>query len=270
MASTDRFTERPGARVRFRDDGDGPAVLLIHGWALDLEMWEPQVAALAPRFRLVRFDRRGFGLSTGDPSLEGDVHDALALMDELGLRRAALVGMSQGARVALRAALAAPDRVPCLVIDGAPDELALDPRTAGDEIPIDEYRRIAAREGVAAVRREWSRHPFARLATGDAAARELLDRMVARYPGRDLLEPHPPAPSPLTTRLRALAAPALVINGARDSDVRRLTGDDLSGVIPTARRVLVPDAGHLPNLDAPRFYSDVLSTFFMESFDASN
>jgi pimeloyl-ACP methyl ester carboxylesterase len=61
----DRYIAVGDARLRYRDEGDGPAVILVHGWTLDLEMWDPQVAALSAAFRLVRFDRRGYGLSGG-------------------------------------------------------------------------------------------------------------------------------------------------------------------------------------------------------------
>ena len=88
-----------------RTAGRGPAVLFVHGWALDLDMWTPQFAALANRYRLIAFDRRGFGFSTGAPGIEHDVADIEQLLAELSLEQIAIVGMSQGARVALRWAM---------------------------------------------------------------------------------------------------------------------------------------------------------------------
>ena len=60
-SSADRFLPVPGARLRFRDEGSGVALVLIHGWTLDLEMWSPQAQPLRDRFRIIRMDRRGFG-----------------------------------------------------------------------------------------------------------------------------------------------------------------------------------------------------------------
>ncbi|HVS78395.1 MAG TPA: alpha/beta fold hydrolase, partial [Steroidobacteraceae bacterium] len=74
-APPDLYLPVAGALLRYRDEGAGPAVLLIHGWTLDLDMWEPQVAGLAGAFRLIRFDRRGFGLSSGRASVTADVRD---------------------------------------------------------------------------------------------------------------------------------------------------------------------------------------------------
>ncbi|MDE2264080.1 MAG: alpha/beta fold hydrolase, partial [Gammaproteobacteria bacterium] len=96
-ASPDLYLRAPSALLRYRDEGRGPAVLLIHGWTLDLDMWEPQAAELGGSFRIIRFDRRGFGLSSGNASLGADVQDALSLCDELRIGRLACVGMSQGA-----------------------------------------------------------------------------------------------------------------------------------------------------------------------------
>jgi pimeloyl-ACP methyl ester carboxylesterase len=184
-------------------------------------------------------------------------------MDRLGIRRAALIGMSQGARVALRAATEQPRRVACLVLDGPPDEVA----PAGADIPLDDYRELAERAGLAAVRRLWSRHPFMQLATSDPPTREHLHRILERYPGRDLVAPAAPI-APLAARLGAITVGAVVINGARDVESRRASGDRLCRAIPGARHALIPDAGHLPNLDNPSFYNAVLRCFLKETLDA--
>jgi 3-oxoadipate enol-lactonase len=268
MRSPDSALDVGRCRLRFRDEGSGRAVLLIHGWGLDLDMWDPQVEQLAAGHRLIRFDRRGFGLSTGEPSLQHDVDDVWTLLDRRRVDRTALVGMSQGARVVLRATLARPDRVACMVLDGPPDELTPEQQAAAGEVPLDEYRALAHRENVEAVRRRWSRHPFTQLRTTDRKAAELVARMVARYPGRDLLQPLSAPCAQMARRLSSLAAPALILNGALDLETRRSAGFRLCQAIAGAQRTLVPDAGHLSNLDNPGFYNSVLSRFFKESHDA--
>ena len=113
--ATDRYFEHKAARLRYRDAGSGPAVVLVHGWTLDLEMWDLQAAALQSGWRVVRYDRRGFGRSSGRPSTEQDCEDLVALCDHLALARVALVGMSQGVRPVLQWAASTPRRVACLV-----------------------------------------------------------------------------------------------------------------------------------------------------------
>lgn len=261
----------PGARLRYRESGTGPAVVLIHGWTLDLEMWDPQVADLAGSFRTIRFDRRGFGLSSGRPSLLDDVADVLALCTHLSVERVCVVGMSQAARVAVRLARIAPQLVRSFVLHGAPPAVAGEAlggsggaagsATSGD-VPLAEYRRLVQEDGVEAFRKAWSRHPLARLQTSDRAMHELLSRMIARYRADDLREiaaspsgGWDPAP------LESLHQPALVIAGALDIPTRRAAAQKIARRLPNAELRLVPAAGHLANLDNPPAYNAALLEF---------
>src|SRR5688572_27930075 len=153
----------PGARLRYRDDGAGRALVLVHGWTLDLDVWEPQ-AALAAEMRVVRYDRRGFGLSTGQPSAESDVADLRALLDALGVVSPLLVGMSQGARVVLEFAARHPGVARGLVLDGPPP-LATSGEPGADvsDLPMATFRQVAAQEGLEMFRRLWSAHPLTQL-----------------------------------------------------------------------------------------------------------
>jgi len=181
----DRYLQVSGARLRYRDDGEGHAVVLIHGWTLNLEMWDPQVSALAGSYRVVRFDRRGCGLSSGVPGVESDAEDVLALCRHLGITRSAFVGMSRGARVLERLTAVAPELISCLVFDGAP-EMRPDGMQTSNDIPIAEYAAIVRTQGVEAFRQRWAAHPLTRLVTTDPQMHELLSRMLARYQGNDL------------------------------------------------------------------------------------
>src|SRR5436853_2615570 len=109
-----------GQGLYFEDSGGpGPAVVFMHGFLMDQTMFDPQVAALAPSYRCVRFDARGFGQTEWDGrpfSLYDTVEDCIALMDHLGIERAAIVGMSQGGYAALRLALRHPEWVKALVL----------------------------------------------------------------------------------------------------------------------------------------------------------
>ncbi len=258
--SVDRYFVHNGARLRYREEGHGPAVVLVHGWTLDLEMWEPQVAALRNAFRLVRLDRRGFGLSSGCPAPELDVADLDALLRHLALGRVSLVGMSQGARAVLGFAATAPARVSCLVLDGPPD---LDAAAgADDDVPLAEYRELVRTLDIAAFRSKWINHPLTQLRTRDPGAHRLLNAMIERYPGTDLL--HEPAPAGARAgaiALECVAAPALVITGEHDLARRVAAADSLARRLPHAERAAIPNAGHLPNLDNPDAYNNLVRAF---------
>jgi pimeloyl-ACP methyl ester carboxylesterase len=261
-APQDLYIEFDGARLRYRDEGAGPAVLFLHGWTLDLDMWEFQADALTPDFRVVRLDRRGFGLSSGLPSLAQDVLDAAALCRHLKIGRIALVGMSQGARVALELASAALIAVSCLVLDGPPRLALASASGTSTDLPYEHYRSVARRDGMPAFRREWMLHPLARLRTRDRRAQQILSRMIERYPGRDLLgletnnrrvtsEPERHSPLP----------PLLLISGEHDLDSRRCFAKQVASELPQPEHVDIAGAGHLCNLDNPSAYSAALIRF---------
>jgi len=114
------FAELNGQRIRFDDSGgDGPPVIFSHGFLMDREMFAPQVDALAPEFRVITWDERGFGETEfdGNPFTYWDsAGDCLGLLEHLGIERAVLAGMSQGGFLSLRAALLAPERVRALAL----------------------------------------------------------------------------------------------------------------------------------------------------------
>jgi 3-oxoadipate enol-lactonase len=108
-----------GISIAYTDSGgDGPAVVLSHGYLMDSSMFDPQVAALAPEYRVIAWDERGFGgtRATGPFSYWDSASDVIGLLDHLGIEQAVLGGMSQGGFLSLRAAMLAPQRVRALVL----------------------------------------------------------------------------------------------------------------------------------------------------------
>ena len=258
----DLYLEFDGARLRYRDEGHGPALVLVHGWTLDLDMWEFQADALTPDYRVVRLDRRGFGLSSGLPSLAQDVLDVAALCRHLKINRIALVGMSQGARVALDLANAALVAVSCMVLDGPPQLALAGASGTSTDLPYEHYRSVARRDGMSAFRREWLLHPLASLRTHDRRAQQILSRMIERYPGHDLLG--------LETDNRRIAIaperhsrlpPLLLISGEHDLDSRRCFAKRVASELSQPEHVDIAGAGHLCNLDNPRAYNAALKRF---------
>ncbi len=257
----DRYFTSDGARLRFRDAGSGPAVLMVHGWTLDLEMWEPQVQALRKAFRVVRLDRRGFGLSSGRPSVVQDIADIGALCDHLAIGRVALVGMSQGVRAAMGFALSAAHRVSCLILDGPPGH-DRNPLQAEDDVPLSHYRAVVRARGMSAFRREWSAHPLLSLRTADPRMHEILNAMIMRYPGNDLVESQAAVAAPAgSTAIGSLNVPVLVITGDLDLPSRTQAAKTLAEQLSRAERAVIPAAGHLSNLDNPQNYNTALRAF---------
>ncbi len=108
-----------GITISYTDSGgDGPAVVLSHGYLMDSAMFDPQVAALTPEYRVITWDERGFGgTRAGSPfSYWDSASDVIGLLDHLAIEQAVLGGMSQGGFLSLRAALKAPGRVRALIL----------------------------------------------------------------------------------------------------------------------------------------------------------
>lgn len=132
-------TVNDGQRLQYVDHGgDGPVVVLLHGFLMDVEMFAPQVEALGGRFRLIAVNERGHGDTPADTPFDyWDVaRDVLALLGDLGVTRAAVVGTSQGGFIGLRMALTAPERVSALAILGSS-------AGAEDSQVAASYRRLA-------------------------------------------------------------------------------------------------------------------------------
>src|SRR3954451_17678437 len=114
------YADVNGQRLWYEDSGgDGPPVLLSHGFLMDHTMFDGQVTALAPEFRCIRWDERGFGRTEDDGTsftYWDSANDAFALLDHLDIERAVFGGMSQGGFLSLPPALTAPERVRALVL----------------------------------------------------------------------------------------------------------------------------------------------------------
>jgi pimeloyl-ACP methyl ester carboxylesterase len=253
----------PGARLVYEVTGDGPAVVLVHGFGLDMRMWDPQARALAARFRVVRYDCRGFGASGPfDPAVPyTHAGDLVALLDHIGVGDAVLVGLSFGGRVVLETALAAPARARGLVLlDAVLDGVPWDPESAA---AIDEVARQVQAGGVVAGRTAWLAHPLFAAACERPDLASRLAAMVAGYPGQHWLghDPHQPArPRPIDA-LENVAMPALVAVGERDVPGFREMSAVLGRRIPGAQHRVVPDAGHMINMEQPEAVNELLTRF---------
>ncbi|MBA4043695.1 MAG: hypothetical protein C0471_04655 [Erythrobacter sp.] len=235
--------------------GDGLPVILLHGWTIDHRMWQPQIAGLAGEFFLVMPDRRGCGGATAPPDLAREAEDVIAIADFLGFDRFAIVGLSQGATVALDVARRFAARLTGVVVSGAPLPALV---TRDETIDLAHYRALAAAGDLAALRNDWAAHPLMQAHTSEA--RKLVAAMLADYDGRDLLAPSE-APGLPVEALRTLAPPVLALTGEHDTLWRKACAEMLAEVAPRGRHALIADAGHLANADNPEQFNALVATF---------
>ena len=259
-----------GVSLPYEITGSGEPLVLIHGWAVHLGFWDTDVDALARRYTVIRYDRRGFGAATGKPDLTADPADLKALLDELGIARAHVMGHSQGTNVALTFAVRYPEMVDGLILfgPGAPPGFGV---PEGPEAPpFGEWIGAARASGIDALKdalTAWAGAQF-----GDQPdemmrrSRELLEP----YTGADLLDPNPPlnlvAPARID-ELRLVGAPTLLLVGEHEMPHLRLVADALAYGIPGAQEVVIVGGGHTVNWAEPeRFAAEVLR--FLREVDA--
>jgi pimeloyl-ACP methyl ester carboxylesterase len=252
-----------GASLHYEDVGTGPAVVLIHGFSLDMRMWDPQVAELAAAFRVVRYDCRGFGISGPlDPAVPyTHAADLIAMLDYLSIEQATLVGLSFGGQVALKTALAAPERVLALVLlDSLLDGVPWDEESKAGLTELSSQLRAG---GLIAGRKAWLAHPLFAAAQRRPELSTKLAEMVADYPGQHWLgqDPHRPDSAAPIELLERLTIPALVIAGELDVPGFRVMTDVLGQRLPLAEKVIVEDAGHMVNMEQPAAVNALLLRF---------
>lgn len=243
----------------YEASGAGEPVVLIHGFSLDRRMWEPQVAALETRFRVIRYDLRGHGKSADVAEPYSAFDDLRSVLDALEIRQATLVGLSAGAELAIDFAITYPDRVTRLVL-ASPGLGGFVPKSPLTWIqPVAQASAAGDSERAA---RLWLDTPLMAL-RNDASAAPLVNRIVMdntriwSFRSNPIRRLTPPA----IGRLGEIRAPTLVIVGEQDQPHILEVGGLLSTGIAAATTVTIPRAGHLVNVDAAPSFTDALARF---------
>jgi 3-oxoadipate enol-lactonase len=250
------------AAIQYELTGRGTTtIVLIHGWAQDLTIWDDQVAAFAPHYRVLRYDRRGFGGSTGHADGTADPDDLRIVLDSLGIRSAVVLGLSAGSRAALNFAVAFPDRVRALVLYGQGPPEGFQPMPPGSR-PAEQFGPIMREHGLDSLIKYVESVGLSWAPPDRPDYHEKLRRMWSRYDGRDLLDPRPRSgrvPQARIDQVNQIRVPTLIIVGDHERPHFRLVADTLTRRIPHARQVVIKDGGHGAHFAQPeRFNAEVL------------
>ncbi|MEM9595711.1 MAG: alpha/beta hydrolase [Acidobacteriota bacterium] len=285
------FETIEGTSVHYRDEGTGPTLLLLHGTASSLHTWDGWVHHLKDRFRILRLDLQGFGL-TGpngdhDYSAERQVRVIAELLRRRGVERCSVAGNSLGGRIAWGFALDHPQRVDRLIlVDSAgPRALHVPPephvqddgakvgRRAGGGRTLDLGRVPILKDLLTRLTPRFLVERSLRQVYGDPTRvrPELVDRyhrMLLREGNRDALV------RALNTRwgqtvepeqLRDLHQPTLIQWGEDDRWIPLSVGQRLEALIPDARLVVYPGAGHVPMEEIPEETARDAAAFLLTS-----
>lgn len=257
-----QFITTGDAALYFDSLGTGRSVLFLHAGVADSRMWNGQFRE-KPGFQLIRFDMRGHGRSKLCSQPFKDHDDALAVLDQLGVQRAILVGCSAGANTALQLAAAAQERVEGLVLVGA-DAPGFDP---GIEYESPEWPDAIAAFRAGDLKRVAELDAEMWLAGIDRSVAELDPDAVELFIEMDLIALQSESArdeldiaEPLE-HLPQVDLPVRVIVGDRDIPQLRAAADHLARELSDSPAVLLADTAHLPSMDHPAAFNDVLDSF---------
>ncbi len=259
-----------GVPFNIRIDGPegAPWVMLAHGLATNLSMWDDLVEALKADYRCLRYDARGHGdtpATTGDYSFDLLVRDAAAIMDELKAERVHFVGLSMGGMVALGLALDRPGRLASIAV--------CDARAEADEEYIEGWNhriKIVRDGGMAALVERtlgrWFTPAFL------AKPSPTLDKMRLMMGGtsRDGYCGCGAALKALNygRRLGQIRVPALLLVGAQDLGAPAEIVREMHRAMSGSRYVEIPEAGHISNVEQPALFAAAVRGF-LKDIDAS-
>jgi pimeloyl-ACP methyl ester carboxylesterase len=271
------FIDVEGLQVHYKMVGHGePTVVLLHGFAASVFSWRKVMDPLGKVGTVIAFDRPAFGLTERpmpgewgnenpySPEAQADL--TVALMDELGVEKAVLVGHSAGGTIALLTALRYPARVEALVLEDAavydyaatPEWLAPLLRTA----PLRRLGPLLVRSvtlwGEAVIREAWSDpnkitveliSDYKKPLQAENWDRALWELVSARHP------------LGLEERLDEVSVPALVITGEDDRIVPMRNSERLAAELPAAELVVIPNCGHVPHEESPERFLESVTGF---------
>jgi pimeloyl-ACP methyl ester carboxylesterase len=242
-----------GTELYYEELGDGHPVVLIHGGGVDRRMWDTQLEPFAEHYRVIRYDVRKHGRSKGTSSEYTDHGELHGLLEHLGVEKAVIVGHSMGGRIAVDFALQYPDMTGALVLDGPgiggyiPDtDLILSYISELTEALEQEDSERAAE----VMLRYLTDGPQRTPEQVDSTVREQVRTMYLSTLGLDADSGQAYLLSPIAIgRLSEIGVPTLVIEGDLDMPEIIDLADVATREIPDARRVTIPGAAHMVNME---------------------
>lgn len=230
-------------------------------------MWDPQWETYPTTHRVVRYDLRGFGSSPIGPGRFSHAGDLVELLERQQVQKAALVGVSMGGRAALEVALARPDLVEALVLVGAgfPGHDWSAEMKAADAAEMEALERGDIDAAVEVCMRTWVDGPRRQPEDVDPAVRERVAEMQRlayelQLPVWETAEEEPLADK-LAERLGEVAVPTLILVGEEDIPDMHQIADRLERELPNAQRASIADTAHVPSLERPREFDQLVLPF---------
>lgn len=263
------LVEVNGAKLYFERTGMGRPLIMIHAGIADSRMWDHEFASLAGSYQTLRFDMRGYGRSlpvAGEFNIQNDFEGLLEALEVPA--PFILMGCSMGGGLAIEFALAQPGRVSALVLLGSdprgfegdaawPDDLIAKSNTAFKQGKIDQVAELDMQiwfDGIGRTRADVDQEIRAK---AFEMARQVTEHELSGIGEHKRKTVDIPA----AQRLHQLTMPALVVIGENDLPYLHQAADFMAERLPQARKLILPNAAHLPNMEHPALFEAKLREF---------
>lgn len=247
-------------QLHYRDEGEGAPIVFANSLGTDLRLWDQVVALLPKGLRIIRYDKRGHGLSSCPPapySMGNLVRDTEALLDFLNVKECVFVGLSIGGMIAQGLAVKRMDLVRAMVISNTAAKIGT--REMWDT-RIEATRQGGIEALADAVMERWFSRAFR--STAELA---LWRNMLTRQPDEGYIGCSAAiAGTDMMTPTSGLTLPTLAIAGSEDGSTPPDLVRETAELIKGSRFHLIRDAGHLPCVEKPEEYAETLITFLKE------
>ena len=255
---------RQGVSIEYDDIGNGVPLLLIHGFPLDRTLWRTQIAGLSQIFRVIAPDLRGFGQSSDTDgeavTMDQYAADLKSLLDSVNVKQAVVGGISMGGYVALAFYAQYADRVKGLILANTraiPDSEEGKQSRLANAQKVSEAGSSFLVENMAPKMLGPSAKPEIEIAVRSMMARQRAPGLTSALRGMA-------ARPDRTTLLRFATVPALIVSGSEDALIPPSDSEAMHVLIPNSRLVIIPDAGHLSNLDKADAFNHVVREFYKQ------
>ena len=261
------FVNIDEARIYYEIAGKGTPFVMIHAGVADSRQWNNEFAVFAQGYQVVRYDMRGYGQSESVDGEFSHMSDLVSVLNTLELQEPlVLMGCSMGGGLAMDFALTHPSRVKALIMVGSgPSGLELDVPAPAKFAEAEKAYKAGDLDLVAELETQiWFDGTNRTPEQVNQPMRKLayeMNRKALDYEAKELGKRLPNTETPAFDHLTNLDIPVLVIVGAHDTPYILAAADSMVEKIPSARKVTIKDAAHLPNMDHPDEFQTVVKAF---------
>lgn len=261
------FVNVGDARLYYETAGQGIPFVMIHAGVADNRQWNNEFAFFAKHYQVIRYDMRGYGKSEPVDGEFNHLDDLAAILNALGIQEPALImGCSMGGGLAMDFALTHPDRVRALILVGSgPSGLELDVPTPSKFADAEKAFEAGELDLVGEIETQiWFDGTGRTPGQVNQAMRKLvyeMNRQALAHEVKQLGKRIPNTQTPAFNRLNDLEVPVLIVVGEHDTPYILAAADYMVERIPSAQKVIIEDAAHLPNMDHPNEFQAHVTNF---------